>query len=349
MKGIIIYNPAAGGVLPVEELHAVAAFLAEQGWEPVPVKATQGPGDATLFAREAAADCCDAVFAAGGDGTLGQVVEGLVGTETALAVLPAGTGNVFARQLHLPIPGGLHPRPLLESARLALGGQVRYIDVGRVSCRRTEHTWRHFLCWAGVGFDAQVSLALSSDKEAKRRLGLIAFVVAGFRELNGWAGTRARVRIDGKRLRRRVIMLVANNIQLYGVIFKMATTAVLDDGWLDICCFQGRSPARTLLHAIRLLFQQHLADPEVDIRRGRRIEISSSRPLPVQVDGDFLGYTPVVFEVVPRSLKLMAPLGAPADLFVDGSGLGQVEGPWQWVLRVMKDAQDAMKERTTTL
>jgi YegS/Rv2252/BmrU family lipid kinase len=327
-------------------LYQTNEFLAHQGWQVTGIEQTHGAGDATTYARRAAAQGYDAVFVAGGDGTLAQVVDGLVGTETVLGVLPTGSGNVFARQLNLPVPGGLHPRPILEAVRLQLEGQPRPIDVGRVSPKGHSGPVRHFLCWCGVGFDAQMSIRVEEDKERKKRLGAGVFLIAGILTLRDFAGTRAVVRVDGHRVSRRMMMLVANNIQLYGIIFKMATTAVLDDGLLDVYCFQGRGTARTLLHAVRLLFSRHIQDPKVDIFRARRIEVSPARPLPVHVDGDYIGYTPVVMEVVPRGLKLLVPPYAPANLFVDGTSMIPPEAPWEWMIRMVRGMETAFRGKS---
>jgi YegS/Rv2252/BmrU family lipid kinase len=344
MKAIIIHNPAAGQRLYADELRATSEHLAEYGCEVLAIEETHGPGDATTFARRAARQGCDVVFVAGGDGTLAQAVDGLVHTETALAVLPGGTGNVFARQLNLPVPGGLHPWPILESARLMMEGQVRPVDVGRIMPRGSRGPGRHFLCWGGVGFDAEVNRAVDANPERKKRLGPGAFVVTSFLTLRHFAGTSAMVRIDGQRVSRRMIMLVANNIQLYGILFRMAQNAVLDDGWLDVYIFQGRGPARTLLHSLRLLFSRHLTDPEVDMRRAQRIEINTAQPLPVHVDSEYVGLTPVTIEVVPCSLKLLVPPCAPDSLFVGGTGMTLRQTPWDWMTRIARDTQSVLRE-----
>ena len=242
MKATIICNPVAGMRSCNDDVQQAARFLEAQGWEIAAIEETRGSGDATTFARKAVAHGCDAVFVAGGDGTLAETVDGLVGTKTALAVLPGGGGNVFARQLNLPVPGGLHPRPLVESARLLLAGQVRRVDVGRITPFGTTGPARHFLCWGGVGFDAQVNRNVEADPERKRRLGPLATFITSFLTLRDFAGTAASVRIDGHRVSRRTVMLVANNIQLYGIFMRMANHAVIDDGLLDVFCFQGTSP-----------------------------------------------------------------------------------------------------------
>jgi diacylglycerol kinase (ATP) len=346
MKATIVCNPVAGMRSSSDDVQQAARVLEAQGWEIAAVEETRGSGDATTFARKAVAEGCDAIFVAGGDGTFAETVDGLVNTEMALGVLPGGTGNVFARQLNLPVPGGLHPRPITESMRLLLAGQVRRVDVGRITPRGADAPARHFICWGSVGFDAQVNRAVEETPERKKRLGPGATVVTSFLTLRDFAGTSAVVRIDGHRVSRRMVMLTASNIQLYGIIFRMAQNAVMDDGFLDIYCFQGSSPLRILAHVVNILISQHIQDPRVDIYRARRVEIRTYRPLPVQVDGDYIGNTPIVIEVVPRAINLMVPPNAPASLFVDGTGLLAHENAWEWMVRQTKDAHVALRARS---
>lgn len=338
---MIIYNPAAGQWMHTGEVQETAAYLTGKGCEVVAIKETRGAGDATTYAREAAALGLDVVFVVGGDGTIAQVVDGLVGAQTGLATLPGGTGNVFARQLNLPVPGGLNPRPILDAARLLLDGQMRLVDVGRISPRDGRGPSRHFLCWGGVGFDAEVSLAVAREQKRKKRLGIVAFLATGFYLLQHYAGTAAIVRVDGRRIGRRMIMLVANNIQLYGVFVRMAPAAILDDGRLDVVCFQGNSPLRTALHTVRVILGLHIGDPKVEFYQAQRVEIQTYRPLPVHVDGDAIGYTPVIIEVVPRALRLLTPTCAPADLFSDGASTVEPQTPWAWVTHMAHDAHTA--------
>jgi diacylglycerol kinase (ATP) len=334
MKVFVIHNPAAGQRDIVGEIGQVVEYLAGHGCEIAGVEQTHGPGDATTYARRAVVLGCDAVLAAGGDGTFAQVVDGLAGSETALGVLPAGTGNVLARQLGLPVPGNLWPPySLVTCTQMLLEGQIRRVDVGRVDLAGGRLA-RHFLCWVGVGFDAQINVVVNEEPERKQRLGMLAFVVAAGLTLRDYAGTAAVVRADGRRISRRLIMLVANNIQLYGAFMKMAPHAILDDGLLDVYCFRGRGAARAALHWLRLLLSQHLLDPEVEMYRAQRLEIKTARPLPVHVDGEPIGYTPVVVEVEPLSLNLMVPHGAPPTLFSDAVVSQEPIAPWQRMLRL---------------
>jgi YegS/Rv2252/BmrU family lipid kinase len=339
VNALIIHNPAAGQRDKLDEIRLVADALTEAGWQ-VTVSAVDEQAGATEHARAAADAGCDVVFVAGGDGTVSRVVDGLLGSETVLAVLPAGTGNVLARQLNLPVPGGFRPRPMLDALPLLLAGQPRRVDVGVVSV--SGGVARHFVCWSGVGFDAQVTKTVDAEVETKQRLGKMAFVVAALRTLRRYGGTRAVIRVDGQRVRLRLIMLVANNIQLYGAWIKMAPRATLDDGWLDVYAFRGRDPVRTFLAALRLLVDRNLQIPEIRPYRARRIEIITARPLPVHVDGDTIGNTPAVIAVEPQALKLLVPTSAPASLFVDGAGASESETVLEWVARLARDAQTAL-------
>ena len=339
MRAFVVHNPKAGLHYSEAEVAEAVRYLQSENVQVVATKAIVGPADAAIFAREAVSARCDILFLSGGDGTIGLAAEGLLGANTALAILPGGTGNVFARQLGLPVAGPLHPKPLLESARLLLAGAVRPVDVGRVTLG--SGVQRHFLAWAGVGFDAQISRNLEATPARKKQLGPFAFALAGFLLLRDFAGSPVRLRFDGHPVQRRILMLVANNIQLYGIIFRMAQHAVIDDGCLDIYGFRGENPWRGLIYAVRLLLNRHIDDPDVDIYRAGKIEISSARPMPVQIDGDFVGETPVTIECLPRSLNLLVPLHAPATLFANRAGLGEAkESGGEWMQRVARVARD---------
>lgn len=341
MRAFFVYNPAAGTHFAEPDVAETVRYLQAENVEVVGVKAAEGPNDSTLFARDAAALHCDVLFLSGGDGTIARAAEGLLGSETALAILPGGTGNVFARQLGLPVGGPLHPKPLLEAARVLLSGRVQLVDIGRITLGSGVR--RYFLAWAGVGFDAQISRDLEADPVRKKQLGPFAFALAGFMMLRHFRGTPFRLRVDGHPVNRRLLMLVANNIQLYGIIFRMAQHAVVNDGAFDVFGFRGESAWRALLHVSRLLVNRHIDDPEVDIYRIRKLEITTAKPMPVQIDGDFIGETPATIECLPRALRLIVPSNAPATLFAESAAQGETrETPVEWMQRVARDVQNAI-------
>ncbi|MGC8837316.1 MAG: diacylglycerol/lipid kinase family protein [Anaerolineae bacterium] len=318
MKAHLIYNAHAGQVDERADLERAVHYLEEQGWQVI-WRETHGPGDAVTYAREAAARGCDVAIAAGGDGTVGEVAHGLAGSGTALGVLPVGTSNVWAKEVGIPsAPYFLHPQVraslglgapwLLDAAQVLVEGRRVRVDLGRVN-------GRHFLMWAGVGLDAKVAEEVEHNPEAKRRLGRLAFYVAGLYTVMAYRGVRAHVWVDGRRVTRRLIVAVVSNIQLYGGLVRISPLAKLDDGLLDVCIFQGSGVLSTVRHLATVLIGQHLHDPRVDFYEARRVEIRPAEPLPIHVDGDFLGHTPAVVEVVPQALTVIVPVNASSHLF----------------------------------
>ncbi|MGQ9585773.1 MAG: diacylglycerol/lipid kinase family protein [Anaerolineae bacterium] len=318
VRAQLIYNAHAGQLDERRDLERAARYLEEQGWE-VRWRETHGPGDATTYAREAAAQGYAVAIAAGGDGTVGEVAGGLAGSQTALGVLPMGTSNVWAKEVGIPsAPYFLHPQVraslgvgdpwLMQAARVLVEGRRVRVDIGRAN-------GRPFLMWAGVGLDAQVAEEVEHYPEAKRRLGRLAFYLAGIYTALEYRGVRAEVRVDDERVTCRLIVAVVSNIQLYGGVVRISPLAQLDDGLLDVCVFQGIGTLSTIRHILSVFAQRHLGDPEVDRREARRVEIHTAKPLPIHVDGDFLGYTPAFIEVVPQSLTVIVPGTVPPTLF----------------------------------
>ncbi len=324
MKACLIVNPAAGQRDVHGELAQAIAYLEGCGWQ-VTRRETLGHGDATTFARQAVHEGCDVVLTCGGDGTLNEAVQALAGTPVTLGALPVGTGNVWARQIGLPIG---HPA---AAARLLAAGERRTIDLGLITGlpagapgtgdvvqpqRAGLPGQRYFLLWAGIGFDATVAQEMETgQRDLKRHLGIPAYVISGLVTAASFLGTRATFVIDGVRVRRRLLLAVVANARLYAAILHLAPQARLDDGWLDVVLFQGQGTIAAVRHFLSLLARQHLHDPEVTYYRAREITVQTARPLLVQADGDPVGSTPLTFRVVPRALRVLLPRPVPEQLF----------------------------------
>lgn len=305
---MIIYNPAAGPRDMLREIQAVAHRWEERGWS-VLMRVTEGPGMATDFAHEAALEGFDWVIAAGGDGTVNEVANGLVGMPAVLGVLPVGTGNVWARQLGLPVYPLVHPLRIQIAAHLLEAAREHVIDVGRAN-------GRYFLLWAGIGLDAEVAQHLEPRTRNAKRLGAIAYLIAAAMIAKDFPAMRATVIVDGRRrVKGRTLVVLVANAQLYGGLVRIAPQAVLDDGYLNICVFRGMGLPWAIRHFFNVFGGRHLQDPAVKFFVGRRVVVETRPIVPVQVDGEPIGYTPMVFEVVPRSLRILVPPTAPLDLF----------------------------------
>ncbi|NTV63287.1 MAG: diacylglycerol kinase family lipid kinase [Oscillochloris sp.] len=298
MRTRVIFNPTAGSAEANEgELSAAATAWREHGWS-VELTPTIGPGDGRRLAREAADRGYDLVVAAGGDGTINDVINGLANTKTALATLPLGTMNVWARELRLP----LQPR---AAASTMLSWQIRPIDLGRADDR-------YFLLMAGIGFDAAITAGIKADE--KRRLGALAYVLRGIDQAMRIRGSRSRIKIDGRTMTGRVLMVVIGNSQLYGGLVKITHRASIDDGLLDVCVIRGDNGMSALRHLVAILRRRYSHDPEIEYYRAHSVQVISNPRLPVQVDGDAIGETPMTFTVAPRALRALLPPDLPDDL-----------------------------------
>jgi YegS/Rv2252/BmrU family lipid kinase len=290
-RTVIVFNPAAGNAGSLQgDLEDCCELLSGYGWS-VELWPTASPGDGTRLARAAAEQGYDAVIAAGGDGTINEIVNGLAGSPTALGVLPVGTVNVWAREIGLP----LQPRATTEAL---LKTQVRSIDLGRAG-------ERYFLLMAGVGFDAAVVNEVRGEE--KRRLGALAYVLRAIELSRRFRGTRARLRLDETVLRRRVLLVVLGNTQLYAGVLKITPRARIDDGLLDVCIIKGNTLLDAPLRLLSIVLQRHSVDRKLEYHRARTIRIEARPALPVQVDGELIGQTPMTIEAVPLALRVLLP------------------------------------------
>lgn len=307
MKAQLIYNPTAGPWDVRRALKRVRSYLRRRGWS-VGLQLTKKPGDATTLARAAAQAGCDVVVVAGGDGTVNEAVNGLVGTRTALGVLPVGTGNMWAKQLGIPTYMLTNPLRLREAAACLAEGTIHLVDVGQAN-------ERYFLCWAGIGLDAQVTAEMEPRQRRTKRLGVLPYVVAAVTVARDFKGVRTRVSLDGDIVRGRTLLILVNNIQQYIGMLNVAREARMDDGLLDVFVFKGLGFQYAARHLLKIVSQRHLQDPQVVHRQARRIEVWTEWAVPVQVDGDPIGATPITLKVVPRALNVLVPPSAPHSLF----------------------------------
>ena len=309
VRGRIIFNPTAGPRHVEQELKQVRRELGRRGWS-VEIAATQSSGDAIQLAREAAAAGIDSVWAAGGDGTVSEVVNGLAGSPTVMGVLPTGTGNIWAKQLRLPTYTLTHPMRLREAAVSQIEGEVKPVDLGMVG----NH---YFLLWAGIGFDAMVTSEMEPRPRHIKRLGALPYVLAVLNLARTFSGVRANVALGGRVVRGRVLLILISNVQMYAY-FNVVQPARIDDGLLDVLVFRGGGFQYTLRHITNIFGGRHLRDPKVVHRQVSHIEVQTEEPLSVQVDGDPWGKTPIVVRAAPGALRIFVPSQAPTSLFSRG-------------------------------
>jgi diacylglycerol kinase (ATP) len=310
VKVCFIGNPAAGSGEFQKLVREAAAHLSKQGCTVEQVE-TKDKGDATRLARQAAVDGFDVAVAVGGDGTINEVCNGLAKTDTSLAVLPAGTANVYAADIGIPIWWPLNPNAVVEATKIIMTGQRRQIDLGQVHF--ADGTSRYFLMWCGIGLDAAISQARPSTQV--RELNYATWIVYGLIVAFDFMGTRATIVTDAGTVKKRVILAVVSNGQLYGGFWRLAPEAKMDDGLLDVAIMTGHRWPSTIRHVIGLTLKKHVKDPDFHLYRTTHLSLSAKETLPVHVDADTIGTTPVEIEVVPLVLNVIVPHNVPARLF----------------------------------
>jgi YegS/Rv2252/BmrU family lipid kinase len=316
MRVLLVHNPRAGRSTQATQLADAVAVLQAGGWT-VHEAGSEALDNARCLAQEAARRGFDVVVAAGGDGTINQVVDGLMtadrspGSMPALGILPAGTANVLARDLGLPVPGPGQRDTLVKAARLLLASTPRQVDVGlahndRGSC--------HFACWAGVGIDAAITAHVEANPQLKQRMGPLFFAASALLHAQQvLEPPEYRLQVDGDRWQGRGLLAVASNIKNYAIMFDMAPSALLDDGLLDFAFFTSADPFSMVKTLWLLRTGQHMAEPGVRAARCRRVTIETDPPQHVHLDAEPFGQTPVAIEVVARGLRLLIPPLAKAE------------------------------------
>lgn len=310
----IIYNPLAGPVNLAATMESIASRWRVIGWE-VDVRPTKAAGHATQLALEAVERGRKLVLAAGGDGTLGEVVNGLAGSQTVMGVLPAGTANSFARELQLPLPGLLHENNLLSASDALLNGRVQTIDLG-FSVHQGEEKGRYWILWTGMGADSFMVNELEPRPKWSKRIGWPSYVVQGLPALSRFSHVHAWVEVDGHRFEDDYILVLISNCQRYaGGFITLSHDSKVDDGLLEVWLFGGRGFISMSRHAVRALQGQATKAPDAIMFKGTQIMVRTEPLMPVQTDGDLAGKTPLQCSIKPASLQLLTPVSAPDSLF----------------------------------
>jgi diacylglycerol kinase (ATP) len=292
----VIWNPGAGqkgGIstnsASEEQIRALMAreHLGDELCQP------DTAGEARGLAADAARQGYDLVVAAGGDGTIGTIATELLGTGTALGILPLGSVMNIARSLGLP-------RDLDGAARTLSTGEVRSIDVGIAGDRP-------FYEAGSVGMNAAMF------REAQRFdrgdwLSIVRTMWVAFR----YRPARMEIRLDDRIVRTRALMVTVANGPYTGVGLTVAPEALLDDGQFDVVIFRRFSKVRLLRHLASIAFGRRRMEPELQVHRSRAVRVTSRHPLPCRADAHDLGSTPIEFTVRPQALRVVVPRGAEA-------------------------------------
>lgn len=271
IKACLIANPKSGrgGV----DLTQALTVLRANGWETILYQKLHG-GHATELARQAVKEGCNVVVDCGGDGTLSEIVEGVVGTDVAVGTLPGGTANLWAHEV------GISQQLTVAATQLA-GAQRRRVDVGCVSVN--GHHKHHFLLMAGIGLDGAVLQHLS--KPLKNRIGPLAYAPAAVKALQAFKSVPVRVDMDGIQWNGHVSQIIVGNTRRYASFTRVTADAFMDDGLLDLCLMTAGGPVSLGRQMGALLVRQRPSAVLAQTYRAAAVTIQSQVLLPLQLDG----------------------------------------------------------------
>ncbi len=286
-------------------------IFAEAGWS-VDVMAGHDPEHLRAHAVEAAARGLEAVFVAGGDGTVGLVADALAGSKTALGVLPSGTANVWAQELGLPRLNWATPLALDEAARRLVTGTIREVDLGVCN-------GRSFLLWAGMGLDGKVVNSIGLRQPWSRAFVVAQHTILTVWEAMGWSGIDLQVEALNQRWNGRFVVAVVSNIRAYaGGLLELSPEAKVDDGLLEFWLLKGSSVRDVVGWVVEILLGQHVDDPNVIHFKADRAVFTADQPLPMQLDGEpHAEPNQIRFAVRRRVVRVLVPQGGWPDLFSD--------------------------------
>lgn len=303
-KGLLLYNPAAGRYPVRRFVHGIIHPLKAAGWS-MEIAETLSGTHATQTAHQASNEKYDAVFAIGGDGTVGQVASGLIHSETALAVLPAGTTNVWALEQGQKPFSWFNSRSLRENAALLANVEPQQVDVG--TCND-----RPFLLWAGIGLDAQAIHKTEPRHRFFKHISVPHFFATTVWEATFWHGLDFRIYTDGQLVEGHYLVAVATNIRHYaGGMSVLSPEALLDDGEMDMWLLSGNNVADALRHFFDLVAGRHLTSDQARRIPFHNARVESDAAFAIQVDGDpVLGGNTAEIKILQRSLKVLMPTDA---------------------------------------
>ncbi|AFZ21421.1 YegS/Rv2252/BmrU family lipid kinase [Allocoleopsis franciscana] len=291
----LIFNPVAGQGDPEQDLLTIQSLL-----EPeieLDIRLTTPEVDAGQLAREAVERGVHTIIVSGGDGTISAAAEAVVGTSIPLGVISRGTANAFASALALP-------NTVEAACETILQGRPKVVDAALCN-------GKHMVLLAGIGFEAE--MVEKADRDTKNRFGMLAYIMAGVKQLGEFESFEARIETQEK-----VITVIASAVTIANaapptsVLAQGPAGIICDDGLLDLTVVAPTNPAGAIASAYHLLQTALSGDAaerdDIGYLRARRIKVTTDPPQKVALDGEIIGTTPIDVECIPGGLTILMPL-----------------------------------------
>lgn len=289
MKIELIANTSSGRFGRGQALDVAKESLS-RGGNTVHTDLVRHPGEGTEKTKRAVEEGYDLVVGCGGDGTLREIVNGLAGSNVTLGIIPLGTGNVIATDLHIP----RNPR---EACEVILQRHVHRIDVGR--CGNN-----HFILAAGVGFDVEV--IAKTDLELKSRVRNLAYIYAGAKHLPNCKPREFLIESDGFSGTVHALAIAVCNSYRYGG-YRLKRGISIADGLFDVCVLRGKPPLEMFTVFLGIVSRVGIPRRNLMTFKASHIRISAKEKVVVHNDGDVVGNLPMEFEVIKRALPVIVP------------------------------------------
>jgi YegS/Rv2252/BmrU family lipid kinase len=287
---VVILNRFAGNLETVrdwqERVESIVGGL--------PIRITSHPGEAEALARRAVEEGFARVVAAGGDGTVNHVANGIAGSNATLGILPIGTVNVFAMELGLP------SNDLQRCWDIVQAGNVRLVDLPSAN-------GRYFVQLGGIGLDAQA--VKETTLAFKRSLGPLSYLISAA-HIAARQPPQLFIQTKDAPVREGSFVLVGNG-RFYGGPFPFFKQAVIDDGLLDVVVFKRLGFVEIIKYLHDVVFSSDIRAPEVEYFQTRQLRVSSGQDVPVELDGELAGNCPVDFQMHEKALPVLSPPAFP--------------------------------------
>jgi YegS/Rv2252/BmrU family lipid kinase len=283
---VIIVNPAAGNVDSSSDWQKRLESVIGD----CPIRITSHPGEAEALARHAVDEGFSRVVAAGGDGTVNQVANGIAGSSAALGLLPVGSVNVFAMELGLP------SQDLKQCWDIICSSEVRLMDLPSAN-------GKYFVQLAGVGLDAQV--VKETSLTLKRSFGPLSYLISAA-HIAARQPPKLFIESDDAPVHEASFVLIGNG-RLYGGPFPFFKHAVLDDGLFDVVVFKRLGYLEIVKYLQDVVFSSDIRVPEVEYFQTQRLRITSDQDVPLEIDGELAGNCPVDFQIREKAFRVLAP------------------------------------------
>jgi len=293
MEHLFIINPVAGKGKALTFINDIKNLFVNSG-NKYTIKITERPGHATEIAREYTKKGSLRVYSVGGDGTLNEVINGMVGSNSSLAIIPAGSGNDFIKSI---VGNNFDPKDILIRT---VNGKVRLADLAKVN-------EKYFINISSVGFDAEVVYNTNKIKKLPGISGKLAYILGVIITLFKYNNNYLKVNIDGHCIETKSLLTAIANGRYYGGGMLPTPNAVIDDGQFDICLISEVNRFKIFRFFPRFIKGLHGNLKEVSFYKGKKVTIECDRDLAINIDGEVNKVRKASFEIIPKGISIVVP------------------------------------------